>query len=186
MRLVYETERLILKALDESNAPILLDYYSRNKEFLRDFEPCRTDEFYTIKAQASMLRDDLSGIIRGNRLRLWIFKKEDGNFFKTIGTIAFTNILRGSLSSCLLGYKLDAKEVNKGFITEALQKGIDIMFNRYKLHRIEANIMPRNRASMKVVEKLGFHNEGLALKYLKINGEWEDHVHMALLNEAMD
>jgi ribosomal-protein-alanine N-acetyltransferase len=46
--------------------------------------------------------------------------------------------------------------------------------------------MPRNRASMKVVEKLGFHNEGLALKYLKINGEWEDHVHMALLNEAMD
>ncbi|MBW5446222.1 ribosomal-protein-S5-alanine acetyltransferase [Cohnella sp. CFH 77786] len=51
---------------------------------------------------------------------------------------------------------------------------------------IEANIMPRYRASLRVVEKLGFQNEGLAKKYLKINGIWEDHIHMVLINEAIE
>ena len=87
--------------------------------------------------------------------------------------------------SCHLGYKLDKDEVNKGYVTEAIQKGIDIMFNELKLHRIEANIMPKNKCSLRVVEKLGFYNEGLAYKYLKINGKWEDHIHMVLLNDKV-
>ncbi|WP_330651588.1 GNAT family N-acetyltransferase [Tepidibacter aestuarii] len=70
-------------------------------------------------------------------------------------------------------------------MSEAIKKGIDIIFNQYKLHRIEANIMPKNKASLRVVEKLGFYNEGLALKYLKINGKWEDHIHMVLLNDKL-
>jgi ribosomal-protein-alanine N-acetyltransferase len=82
-----------------------------------------------------------------------------------------------------LGYKLDADEINKGYMTEALRKGIDIAFNEVGLHRIEANIMPKNKRSLRTVEKLGFYNEGLAYKYLKINGKWEDHIHMVLLNE---
>jgi ribosomal-protein-alanine N-acetyltransferase len=85
-----------------------------------------------------------------------------------------------------MGYKLDKDELNKGYITEALRKGIDIMFNEYGLHRIEANIMPKNSRSLRVAEKLGFYNEGLALKYLKISGRWEDHIHMVLRNEAME
>ncbi|KNF08661.1 acetyltransferase [Gottschalkia purinilytica] len=76
-------------------------------------------------------------------------------------------------------------EVNKGYITEAIKKGIDIMFNNYGLHRIEANIMPKNKPSLRVVGKLGFYNEGLARKYLKINGVWEDHIHMVLLNDNL-
>ncbi len=71
-------------------------------------------------------------------------------------------------------------------MTEAVRKGITVMFENYGLHRVEANIMPKNQRSLKVVEKLGFHNEGLALKYLKINGKWEDHIHMVLLNKSMD
>lgn len=54
-------------------------------------------------------------------------------------------------------------------------------------YTLEANIMPRNRASLKVVEKLGFYNEGLATKYLKmINGKWEDHIHMVLRNTELE
>jgi [ribosomal protein S5]-alanine N-acetyltransferase len=71
-------------------------------------------------------------------------------------------------------------------MTEAVRKGIDIMFNDYKLHRIEANVIPRNARSLKVVRKLGFREEGLAKDYLKINGIWEDHIHMVLLNENME
>ena len=87
--------------------------------------------------------------------------------------------------SCHLGYKLDKDHINKGFMTEAVKKGIEIIFNEYRLHRIEANIMPHNRGSARVVEKLGFYNEGLARQYLKINNNWEDHIHWVLLNDKV-
>ncbi|WP_278244288.1 GNAT family N-acetyltransferase [Caldisalinibacter kiritimatiensis] len=95
-------------------------------------------------------------------------------------------MVRGPFLSCFLGYKLDKDEVNKGYMTEALKMGIDIAFNELKLHRIEANIMPKNEASLRIVKKLGFYEEGVAKKYLKINGKWEDHIHMVLLNEDIE
>jgi ribosomal-protein-alanine N-acetyltransferase len=85
--------------------------------------------------------------------------------------------------SCYLGYNLDGQEINQGYMTEALRKGIEIIFDEYKLHRIEASILPRNVRSAAVLEKLGFVNEGLSRDYLKINGKWEDHFHMVLLND---
>jgi len=178
---VYETERLMLKVLDESYAEVVLDYYIRNKDFLAQWEPSREEEFYTKQYHEEQLRKDISGMKNGNLLRLWVFKKQDES--RTIGTIAFNNIVRGAFLSCFLGYKLDKDEINKGYMTEALKKGIDIMFNEYGLHRIEANIIPRNTPSLRVAQKLGFYNEGLAYKYLKINGKWEDHIHMVLLND---
>lgn len=60
------------------------------------------------------------------------------------------------------------------------------MFNEYKLHRIEDTVMPKNIASLKVLEKLNFKNEGLSKKYQKINGRWEDHIHMVLLNSEVE
>lgn len=179
----YETERLILKVLDDSYADIVLDYYNRNKDFLGEWEPIRDASFYEAAYHRNQLQDDAISIGRGNALRLWVFKKDDGD--KTIGAIAFNNIVRGAFLSCHLGYKLDKDEVNKGYAAEAINKGIEIIFNEYKLHRIEANIMPKNKASLRVVEKLGFYNEGLAYKYLKIHGQWEDHIHMVLLNDQV-
>ncbi len=66
---------------------------------------------------------------------------------------------------------------------EALREVINYAFFTLNLHRIEANIMPYNEASIKLVEKLNFKREGLAPKYLKINGTWEDHIHFSLINE---
>lgn len=177
----HETERLLLKALNESAAPMVLDYYKRNSEFLSEWEPIRDSSFYEEEYHKKQLQNDHINIESGSLLRLWIFKKDEPS--KIIGTVAFNNIVRGAFLSCHLGYKLDKDEVNKGFAAEAIQKGIDIMFDEYKLHRIEANIMPKNKASLRVVEKLGFYNEGLAYKYLKIHGKWEDHIHMVLLND---
>jgi len=70
-------------------------------------------------------------------------------------------------------------------MTEALQEAIAFLFEEWKLHRIEANINPDNQASLRVVEKLGFYNEGLAKKYLKINGKWEDHIHKLLYTKSV-
>ncbi|NLY77099.1 MAG: GNAT family N-acetyltransferase [Tissierellia bacterium] len=184
MQKVYESERLILKILDKSYAQMVLDYYLRNKSFLEEWEPVKSKEFYTRQYQEELLDKELSNIISKRSFRLWIFKKEDSS--KIIGSVGFSNIVWGAFLSCHLGYKLDKDEINKGYMTEAVQKGIEIMFNEFGLHRIEANIMPKNKPSLRVVEKLGFYKEGLAYKYLKINGKWEDHIHMVLLNEKIN
>jgi len=113
-------------------------------------------------------------------IRLWIFKKEDRN--KAIGNICFSNIIYGNFLSCFLGYKLDKNEINKGYTTEAVKKGILIIFNEYKLHRVEANIIPENLRSIRVVEKLGFEKEGYSKRYLNIGGKWRDHIHYAIYN----
>ena len=60
-----------------------------------------------------------------------------------------------------------------------------LAFGPLRLHRVEANIMPRNRPSLRVAEKLGFHSEGISPRYLAIQGVWEDHVHMVRLNEEL-
>lgn len=183
MEKLYETQRLILKTIDESYGKSVVDYYMRNRDFLHEWEPKREEYFYRIEYQNDLLRKDQIDMDEGRLLRLWLFKKEDKMLQKIIGTISFSNIIRGAFQSCFLGYKLDECEINKGYATEAVGKGIDIMFDEYMLHRIEANIMPRNKRSIRVVEKLGFFSEGISRKYLKINGVYEDHIHMVLLNE---
>lgn len=99
-----------------------------------------------------------------------------------IGDLAFSNIVRGSFQSCHLGYKLDQAENGQGYMTEALTCAIRFAFEELHLHRIEANIIPRNLPSIRLVQRLGFVDEGLSRKYLKIQGVWEDHRHFALLN----
>jgi ribosomal-protein-alanine N-acetyltransferase len=181
MQRVYETERLLLKIVDKSNAQMVTDYYLRNKSFLAEWEPVREPEFYTTQFREQELDKEFNNIVNGTTLKLWIVKKEDES--KVIGAFSFNNIIRGAFLSCYLGYNLDGQEINKGYMTEALRKGIEIIFGEYKLHRIEASILPRNVRSAAVLEKLGFVNEGLSRDYLKINGKWEDHFHMVLLND---
>lgn len=183
MQKLYETERLVLRVLDKSYAELVLDYYLRNKLFLAEWEAVKGEEFYSKQYQEKQLDKELSDMEDGRSFRLWLFKRQDES--RIIGSVGFNNIVRGAFQSCHLGYKGDKDEVNKGYITEAIKKGIEIIFNEFGLHRIEANIMPKNKRSLRVVEKLGFYNEGMAYKYLKINGKWEDHIHMVLLNDKM-
>jgi Acetyltransferases, including N-acetylases of ribosomal proteins len=183
MQNLYETGRLALRVLDEADAPAVLDYYARNRSFLEEWEPVREEAFYTLAHQREMLKSQREQRENDDSLRLWIFKKENPG--RTIGFVVFNNIVKGAFYSCFLGYGLDEPEINRGYMTEAIQKGIDVMFGEYGLHRIEANIMPKNVRSLRVAEKLGFANEGLSRKYLKINGVWEDHIHMVLLNDRL-
>ncbi len=182
MQRVIKTQRLVLKTLDESGAGDVLDYYSRNRDFLEEWEPKRGEDFYTEAFHRDELIRERRCMDEGSMLKLWICKAAEE---KLIGFASFSNIVRGPFLSCFLGYKLDKDELNKAYMTEALRAGIGVMFNDYGLHRIEANIMPKNARSLRVVEKLGFYNEGYAKKYLKINGVWEDHIHMVLLNDNL-
>ena len=179
------TDRLCLKVLGPDFAVQSLDYYTRNRAFLSEWNPIPPAEFYTLAYHQERLRNEINVMKEGRLVRFWIFKREDARFTTAIGNLAFNNIVRGAFQSCHLGYQLDQREVNQGFMTEALQRAITFAFDDMQLHRIEANVMPRNLRSSRVLEKLGFVEEGLARNYLKINGVWEDHIHYVMLNDNL-
>ncbi|WMJ22462.1 GNAT family N-acetyltransferase [Paludicola sp. MB14-C6] len=182
MKTVYETNRLKLVLADISIAKDLVLYYQRNKDFLRAFEPLREESFYTFDYQQKLLQNEMNQIKDDSSYRFYIYEKRDFN--RIIGMIGLNNIVRGAFQSCFLGYKLDCEKQNIGYMTEAVLECTRIAFEELHLHRIEANVMPRNTPSLRVLEKCGYQNEGISKNYLNINGTWEDHIHMVCINQS--
>ncbi|NBD25994.1 GNAT family N-acetyltransferase [Paenibacillus glycinis] len=182
-RLRIVTKRLILRVIDESCTERVLDFVKRNREALAEWEPDRDDDYYTPETQRNLIRQETVSMEYGHSVRFWLTAAEDPDG-DIIGTVSLSNIVRGAFQSCHLGYRMDAGQHNKGYMTEALSHVVAFAFEELNLHRIEANIMPRNAPSLKVVERLGFRHEGLAPEYLRIRGKWEDHIHMVLLNPS--
>ncbi|HYF64955.1 MAG TPA: GNAT family protein [Herpetosiphonaceae bacterium] len=180
------TERLRLAALDPSHAPQVLEYFRRNAEFRQPWSPVPPADFLTPEHQRTRLEQEWTLMDRGHSLRWWVFGRDDADLAAPLGFVALSNIVRGAFQSCHLGYEMDGAQLNRGYVTEALRPLIATAFERLLLHRIEANIMPRNARSIRVAEKLGFSYEGLSPRYLRINGVWEDHSHYALLNAALE
>ena len=89
----------------------------------------------------------------------------------------------GPIQSAFLGYWTGAPHVRRGYMTEALQLALRHAFRTLKLHRVEANIIPRNKASKALVKRAGFTREGLSRRYLKIAGRWQDNERWVLLRE---
>lgn len=179
--LKLHTERLTLRPLAADEADAALQFERRNRRFLQPWEPLRDPEYFTLGYQRFLLEDDARLLAAGRGIRLWLFADE-----RLAGSVSLSNIMRGHFLSCHLSYKLDEKETGRGYMTEALRAVMDVAFGSLMLHRVEANIMPRNERSLNVVKKLGFYEEGLARNYLKINGAWEDHLHMVLRNESLE
>ena len=160
----------------------IVDYCVRNREFLRPFEPVHSPEYYTVAHWERELIRQEPETRPGSGVYFYIC--EAGNAERIIGMISLTNIVMGPFRSAFLSYKLDKDLLNRGYMTEAVSLVTEYAFTRLGLHRIEANVMPRNLPSLRVLEKCGYQQEGIARKYLKINGVWEDHIHMVRLNEA--
>ncbi|SFI26926.1 ribosomal-protein-alanine N-acetyltransferase [Paenibacillus sp. UNC496MF] len=182
-RLKLRTKRLVLQVIDESYAARVLAFVKRNREALAEWEPDRDETYYTHETQRQLIRQELQSMDGGHSVRFWLTTAEDPDG-DIVGTVSLSNIVRGAFQSCHLGYRMDLLHRNKGYMTEAVSHVAAFAFERLNLHRIEANVMPRNAASLKVVERLGFRSEGVASEYLRIHGAWEDHVHMVLLNPS--
>jgi ribosomal-protein-alanine N-acetyltransferase len=100
-----------------------------------------------------------------------------------VGQLTLGNIIRGAFCSAYAGYWVDGRRAGLGIVPTALAMAVDFSFIHAALHRIEVNIRPENTASRRVVEKLGFRQEGFHPRYLHIDGEWRDHVGYALTVE---
>jgi ribosomal-protein-alanine N-acetyltransferase len=97
-----------------------------------------------------------------------------------IGRVALGGVLRGAFQNAYLGYWIDEDHQSRGLMTEAVRATTGFAFESVGLHRVQAAVMPRNAPSQRVLEKVGFRREGLALRYLCIAGRWEDHILFAM------
>ncbi len=177
---MLETKRLMLKMPNPRQAAKVADYYKRNAEFLEKWEPKRNEEFYSLKYHFFDLKNQKDRFCNDEEYRFWIFKKDTWDL---IGSVTINCIIWGNFKSCFMSYKLDAAEVNKGYVTEACEKVLNFVFEIAGLHRVEINMVTGNYASIRVAEKLGFAKEGMSPKFLEINGEWMDHYRYAKINE---
>jgi len=100
-----------------------------------------------------------------------------------IGVINLNCIVRNMFQSAYLGFYAFANTSGRGLMTEGLNLVVQYAFNEMGLHRLEANIQPKNVKSIALAERCGFKKEGFSPKYLKVYGEWRDHERWAIIND---
>ena len=177
LRMELTTSRLVIRPLRKGEGAKIASYFQSNRAFLQPFYPTfKQDDFHptTWERHIPQIHTDIEW---HRAARLCIFQADE-----LIGVANFTNIHGHPRHACTLGYSLTENAQGKGLMVEALEAAVPWVINEFRLHRIEANYMPRNERSGRVLEKIGFQKEGLAKKYLLINGVWEDHILTAFIN----
>jgi ribosomal-protein-alanine N-acetyltransferase len=173
-------ENIYLRFIELSDAGDLLNLNMKNRDFFKQFLTTRNDDYYTLEGQESRISNTIKGRENDEMYSFGVFLKDSD---KLIGSIALSEVLRGAIQGCFVGYYLGQEHNGKGYMTEAVKLITKYAFEELKLHRIEAGVMPHNMASMKVLEKAGYVKEGISRKNVKINGEWRDHQVLAIINE---
>ncbi|WP_422124594.1 GNAT family N-acetyltransferase [Planococcus sp. X10-3] len=176
-------EKVQLHFLMMKDAEEKLRLELENKTFFEEFSVINSEDFYTLLMQKEVIIQSAENREAGREYNFGIF--ENGTD-KLVGTINLFRILRGPLQSAIIGYAVDKNYNGKGYATEAIGLMVDYAFKELGLHRIEAGVMPHNTPSIRALEKAGFEREGIARKNVQINGKWQDHVVMAIINPEDD
>jgi ribosomal-protein-alanine N-acetyltransferase len=152
---------------------------SESRDFLAPWEPTWPDDELTIGSFRYKLRRYAQDIRDGRNFPFYLFREEDG---RLVGGVTLSQVRRGAAQTGTLGYWVGAAFQRRGHISAAVQAVVGFAFDELRLHRVEAACQPENAASRAVLRKNGFHEEGLARAYLRINGAWRDHVLYARVN----
>jgi ribosomal-protein-alanine N-acetyltransferase len=179
---VLHGRRVSLRPLENEDFDAWREVRSHNREWLTVWEPRRPaghadpaddQQAFTVRCSSRRRERQLGtgwgfGIFVGSAL---------------IGEINLNNVVRGAFQSAHVGYWVDERQAGNGYTPEALVALARFAFVDQGLHRIQVSIVPRNTASRRVAEKLDLRCEGLAERYLEIDGVWEDHLRFAMTAE---
>ncbi|TDW30050.1 GNAT family N-acetyltransferase [Cryobacterium psychrophilum] len=170
-----------LRTLREGDAAALLHAYVRNREHLAPWEPARLESFFTVEAQTTMLAFQLEELATGVGLPLALWECD-----RVVGRVTLSRIVRGPLQSASVGYFIDGEHTGSGLASAALAHTLEQAQGTLGLHRIEASTLLHNAGSQRVLRRVGFTQIGMAPEYLKIAGEWRDHLlFQRILGERM-
>lgn len=154
-----------------------------NAEWLARWEPTSTQSWESRNSVAEFHRT-LSRLRSAARIGTMLpFAVVYGD--RLVGQLNVSNVVRGALRSCSVGYWIDSAVAGRGITPTALALTIDHCLTEARLHRVEVNIRPENQASIRVVEKLGLRQEGYHERFLDIDGGWRDHLSFAITTEEI-
>ena len=174
--------RVLLRPLLATDFPAWREVRRRNSEWLTKWEPTRP------LGAPDVIEDRVAFSIRCNarqRERQWGSAYGGGIFVdgEFAGEINLSSVQRGPFQSGSIGYWIDEAKAGKGYTPEALVVLAQYCFDELRLHRVEIAIVPRNDASLRVVQKLELRDEGISKGFLEIDGNWEDHIRFGLTFE---
>lgn len=173
------TETCVLRPRALRDVSDLSRYYTENADHLRKWDPLRPEGYHRQLAWMDRVQADGPDEVH-------LIARRSTAAQDIAAVISFTGIMRGAFQACYMGFSVDHRLEGTGLMYEVAEAAIQHMFTTEGLHRIMASHMPENTRSAALLDRLGFQNEGLARRYLKIQGAWRDHVLTARLNDECD
>ena len=174
--------RIVLRPLVAQDFPSWSEVRRRNGRWLTRWEPMRLPHHPDPETNRDVFAARCNARERerhaGTQYAFGIFV--DGAF---AGEINLNNVVRGAFQSATIGYWIDQSRAGKSYVAEAVAVLAHYSFEELQLHRLEICIIPRNANSRRVMEKLAIRTEGLAERFLEIDGVWEDHVRYGITVE---
>jgi [ribosomal protein S5]-alanine N-acetyltransferase len=174
-----EGQRVILRAPQRADYAAWAKLREDSSAFLRPWEPTWTDNELSRTAFRERRARAIADAKAGTGFVFLVFQKES---HKLAGGITLGAIRYGVAKSGQIGYWMGEKFSGQGLMQDAVKTLTAFGFETLKLHRLEAACIPSNERSIRVLEKTGFQREGLLKSYLKINGEWQDHLLFARIS----
>ena len=172
-----------IRPLAQGDLDALLDLRLRNRDAFTLLEPRRADpdDGYTRESLSAQIAGARADAETGSAYAFGIFTPAG----VLVGRVALSNVVRAAWQNATLGYYVDRRHEGRGYATEGVRLVVRFAFRSVGLHRVQAGVMPRNKASIRVLEKAGFRHEGYSPRYLQINGIWEDHEMFAITIEDL-
>lgn len=175
---VLGSEQIYLRHPEKGDFIQWVRLRAASADFLRPWEPVWPQDDLSPKGFRRRLEQYQRDCRIGRALPYLIFRRRDNLL---LGGVNVSNIRRGICQTATIGYWMGEDYAGQGYMSAALAMLLPYLFDFQGLHRVEAACLPRNRASIAVLQKQGFQQEGLARSYLCINGAWEDHLLFAAL-----
>ncbi|NUJ79579.1 GNAT family N-acetyltransferase [Methylocystis sp. FS] len=150
----------------------------KSRSFLTPWEPLWPIDDLTRASFRYRVRRHAEEMARDEAYSFFVFREEDDAL---MGGLSFGHVRRGVSQAATLGYWMGEPYAGKGHMTRAVRAACAYAFEKRGFHRIEAACLPTNEPSKRLLERVGFKQEGYARSYLNINGQWRDHLLYALL-----
>lgn len=154
------------------------DLREESRAFLTPWEPLWPADDLTKPAFRNRVRRCAHDLMGDEAYGLFIFRESDDML---LGGVTLSNVRRGVCQAASLGYWMGAPYAGRGYMRAAVSALLPVAFEVLHLNRVEASCMINNQASIHLLKRMGFTSEGYARRYLRINGEWEDHYLFARL-----
>ncbi len=172
--------KVYLRAPAERDWRAYVEVRAASRKFLEPWEPTWPPDALGREAYFRRLNRYAADWRDGVGHSFFIFGNDDDAL---LGGISMSNVRRGVAQCGTLGYWIGEPHARQGYMNEALRLIVEFCFGQLGLHRIEAACLPDNEASQKLLQRADFAQDGYARKYLKIRGEWQDHLLYSLLAE---